>query len=61
MSRPPYQVILHSAPAAEITKALLDTAARSLHVAESLQVEKDLVADVVAYLAGAGLVVAAED
>ncbi len=57
----PYQVILHSAPAAEITKALLDTFGTIAHVAESLQVEKDLVADVVAYLAGAGLVVAAED
>lgn len=57
----PYQVILHSAPATEITKALLDTESTIIQVAEALQVEKSLVADVVAYLAGAGLVVSAKD
>lgn len=57
----PYQVILHSAPATEITKALLDTDGTIARVAETLQVEQDLVADVVAYLAGAGLVVTTRD
>lgn len=52
-----YQVILHSAPATEIAKSLLDTSATIAQVAEALQVERTLVADVVAYLAGAGLVI----
>jgi hypothetical protein len=52
-----YQVILHSAPATEIAKSLLNTSATITQVAESLQVERTLVADVVAYLAGAGLVI----
>ncbi len=57
----PYQVILHNAPATEITKALLDTETTVAEVAEALQVDEELVADVVAYLAGAGLVVMAGD
>ncbi|MEU7480431.1 hypothetical protein AB0A63_30950 [Lentzea sp. NPDC042327] len=56
----PYQVILHSAPATEITKALLAADSTVVEVAEALQVDAELVADVVAYLAGAGLVVATE-
>lgn len=52
-----YQVILHSAPATEIAKSLLDASATIAQVAEALQVERTLVADVVAYLAGAGLVI----
>ncbi|MFI6100357.1 hypothetical protein ACIA8G_32835 [Lentzea sp. NPDC051213] len=51
-----YQVILHSAPATEIAKSLLDTETTIAQVAEALQIEKTLVADVVAYLAGAELV-----
>ena len=54
-----YQVILHSAPATEIAKSLLDAETSITAVAEALQLEKTLVADVVAYLAGAGLVVVA--
>ncbi len=52
----PYQVILHSAPATEIAKSLLDAETTIAQVAEALQVDKTLVADVVAYLAGAQLV-----
>jgi hypothetical protein len=52
-----YQVILHSAPATEIAKSLLDTSVTIAQVAEALQVERTLVADVVAYLAGAGFVI----
>jgi len=52
-----YQAILHSAPATEIAKSLLDAETSIAVVAEALQLEKTLVADVVAYLAGAGLVV----
>ncbi|GGN19380.1 hypothetical protein GCM10011609_70630 [Lentzea pudingi] len=52
-----YQVILHSAPATEIAKSLLHTGTTIALVADALQVEKNLVADVVAYLAGAGLAV----
>ncbi|MFD4670228.1 hypothetical protein ACFWNN_10875 [Lentzea sp. NPDC058450] len=51
-----YQVILHSAPATEIAKSLLHTESTINQLAESLQVDKTLVADVVAYLAGADLV-----
>jgi DNA-binding transcriptional regulator GbsR (MarR family) len=51
-------VILHSAPATEIAKMLLDGEATIAEIAESLQVSRTLVADVVAYLAGAQLVVA---
>jgi hypothetical protein len=54
-----YQVILHSAPATEIAKSLLNAETSITAVAEALQLEKTLVADVVAYLAGAGLVVVA--
>lgn len=54
----PYQVILHSAPATEIAKSLLHNESTIDQLAEALQVEKTLVADVVAYLAGADLVVA---
>ncbi|ANZ35104.1 hypothetical protein BBK82_02495 [Lentzea guizhouensis] len=57
----PYQVILHSAPATEITKALLDAETTVAQVAEALQVDEELVADVIAYLAGAGLVVTTEN
>jgi hypothetical protein len=53
----PYQVILHSAPATEIAKSLLDGDTTIAQIAEALQVEDTLVADVVAYLAGAELVV----
>jgi hypothetical protein len=53
----PYQVILHSAPATEIAKWLLGTETTVARVAEALQVEQGLVSDVIAYLAGAGLVV----
>lgn len=52
-----YQVILHSAPATEIAKWLLDTETTVAQVAEALQVEKTLVSDVIAYLSGAGFVV----
>lgn len=52
-----YQAILHSAPATEIAKSLLHTGTTIAQVADALQVEKNLVADVVAYLAGAGLAV----
>ncbi|WP_143138808.1 hypothetical protein [Lentzea waywayandensis] len=51
-----YQVILHSAPATEIAKSLLHNESTIDQLAEALQVEKTLVADVVAYLAGADLV-----
>ena len=44
-------------PRTEIAKSLLHTESTIAQVAESLQVEKTLVGDVVAYLAGAGLVV----
>lgn len=54
-----YQVILHSAPATEIAKSLLDNETTIIQIADWLQVEKAMVADVVAYLAGAGLVVPA--
>ncbi|SDH51288.1 hypothetical protein SAMN05216553_12559 [Lentzea fradiae] len=54
-----YQVILHNAPATEIAKWLLDTETTVASVAEALHLEKALVSDVVAYLAGAGLVVTA--
>ncbi|MET9628466.1 hypothetical protein ABZX92_13465 [Lentzea sp. NPDC006480] len=54
-----YQVILHSAPATEIAKSLLAGETTIAQVAESLQIEQSLVADVVAYLAGAQLVVPA--
>jgi hypothetical protein len=52
-----YQVILHSAPATEIAKSLLHNEGTIDQIAEALQVEKTLVGDVVAYLAGADLVV----
>jgi hypothetical protein len=52
----PYQVVLHSTPATEIAKALLDAETTITQVAEVLQVEKELVGDIVAYLAGACLV-----
>lgn len=52
-----YQAILHSAPATEIAKWLLDSETTIARIAEELQVERTLVADVVAYLAGAELVV----
>lgn len=55
-----YQVILHSAPATEIAKSLLGTETTIAQAAEALQVERTLVADVVAYLAGAGLVIVTE-
>lgn len=55
-----YQVILHGAPATEIAKSLLHTESTIAQVSESLQVEKTLVGDVIAYLAGAGLVVVRE-
>ncbi|MFD5831278.1 hypothetical protein, partial [Lentzea sp. NPDC060358] len=54
-----YQVILHSAPATEIAKWLLDSATTITEIAETLHLQRALVADVVAYLAGAGLVVTA--
>lgn len=53
-----YQAILHSAPATEIAKSLLDGETTITHIADALQVSRTLVADVVAYLAGAQLVVA---
>ncbi|MET8760351.1 hypothetical protein [Lentzea sp. NPDC004782] len=53
-----YQVILHSAPATEIAKMLLEGETTIAQIAESLQISRTLVADVVAYLAGAQLVVA---
>lgn len=53
-----YQAILHSAPATEIAKTLLDSDSTIAQIAESLQVSRTLVADVVAYLAGAQLLVA---
>ncbi|MET9229875.1 hypothetical protein [Lentzea sp. NPDC003310] len=52
-----YQAILHSAPATEIAKSLLHTESTINQLAGSLQVDRTLVADVVAYLAGADLVV----
>lgn len=54
-----YQVILHSAPATEIAKSLLAGETTIAQVAEALQIERSLVGDVVAYLAGAQLVVPA--
>ncbi|MFD9702317.1 hypothetical protein [Lentzea sp. NPDC059081] len=54
-----YQVILHSAPATEIAKWLLDTETTIASIAEALHLQKTLVSDVVAYLAGAGFVVPA--
>ena len=54
-----YQVILHSAPATEIAKWLLDSATTIAEVADALNLTRTLVSDVVAYLAGAGLVVPA--
>lgn len=55
-----YQVILHNAPATEIAKWLLDTETTVASIAEALHLEETLVSDVVAYLAGAGLVVPAK-
>lgn len=52
-----YQVILHSAPATEIAKSLLDGETTIAHISDALHVSRTLVADVVAYLAGAQLVV----
>ena len=54
-----YQAILHSAPATEIAKALLDGETTIAQISDSLHVSRTLVADVVAYLAGAQLVVVA--
>lgn len=54
-----YQAILHSAPATEIAKSLLDGETTIAHIADALQISPTLVADVVAYLAGAQLVVVA--
>ena len=53
-----YQAILHSAPATEIAKSLLGGETTITHIADALQISRTLVADVVAYLAGAQLVVA---
>ncbi|MEV6238721.1 hypothetical protein [Lentzea sp. NPDC051838] len=52
-----YQVILHGAPATEIAKALLTGETTIAQVAEALQLDRTLVADVIAYLAGAQFVV----
>ncbi|HEX7301693.1 hypothetical protein [Lentzea sp.] len=54
-----YQVILHNAPATEIAKWLLETETTIADIADVLHLQRSLVADVVAYLAGAGLVVPA--
>ncbi|HEX8869081.1 MAG TPA: hypothetical protein VF821_25705, partial [Lentzea sp.] len=54
-----YQVILHGAPATEIAKSLLAGETTIVQVAEALQLDRTLVADVIAYLAGAQFVVEA--
>lgn len=53
----PYQVTLHRAPAAEIAKSLMHTESTIIDIANNLQLDRLIVADVVAYLAGAGFIV----
>jgi hypothetical protein len=52
-----YQVTLHRAPAAEIAKSLMHTESTIADIANNLQLSLLIVADVVAYLAGAGFIV----
>jgi hypothetical protein len=51
-----YQAVLHRAPATEIAKSLLDGETTIAEVAEALQVDSAVVADVVAYLGAAGFI-----
>ncbi|WP_191303138.1 hypothetical protein [Lentzea cavernae] len=51
-----YQVTLHRAPAAEIAKSLMHTESTIADIANNLQLSRLIVADVVAYLAGAGFI-----
>jgi hypothetical protein len=53
---PPYLVVLHRTPATGIVKLLLDGKTTVAEVAERLQLDPDIVADVVAYLASAGFI-----
>jgi len=53
---PPYIVVLHRTPAPGIAKQLLDGKTTVAEVAERLQVDRGIVADVVAYLASAGFI-----
>lgn len=52
-----YQVTLHRAPSAEIAKSLMHTESTIADIANTLQLDRLIVADVVAYLAGAGFIV----
>ncbi|KOV80022.1 hypothetical protein [Nocardia sp. NRRL S-836] len=53
-----YQVTLHRAPATEIAKSLMHSPSSTIaEIANNLQVERLIVADVVAYIAGAGFIV----
>ena len=53
---PPYLVVLHRTPAPGIAKQLLDGRTTVAEVANRLQVDQGIVADVVAYLASAGFI-----
>lgn len=55
-SGPPYVVVLHRTPAPGIVKQLLDGKTTITEVAERLDVDQGIVADVVAYLASAGFI-----
>lgn len=52
----PYQVVLHRSPAQVIAKALLDAPASVADLAGALDLDRPLVADIVGYLIGAGVV-----
>jgi hypothetical protein len=49
-----YQVVLHREPAPAVAKALLAADTTIAEISDSLQLDRPVVADVVAYLAGAG-------
>jgi hypothetical protein len=53
---PPYVVVLHRAPAIGIANRLLDQKTTVTELAGRLGIDPEIVADVVAYLASAGLV-----
>ncbi len=57
---PPYVVVLHRAPAPGIVKRLLDGRTTVAEVADALRVDQGIVADVVAYLASAGLILTSD-
>ena len=49
-----YQVVLHREPASAVAKAMLAADTTIAEISDSLQLDRPVVADVVAYLAGAG-------